>query len=73
MLTGAMILDFSGKVGWEGREDGLYLIFKKSHCLMVEKKGVSIMENKEAIKEVGGIAEHCKTKAKGRVYFKRMK
>lgn len=31
------------------------------------------MENKEAIKEVGGIAEHCKTKAKGRVYFKRMK
>jgi len=41
---------------------------------MIENKGVSIMENKEtAIKEVGGIAEHCKTEAKGRVYFKRMK
>lgn len=69
-----MILDFSGKVGWKGREDGLYLILKKSHCLMVEKKGVSIMEDKEeAIKEVGGIAEHSKTEAKGRVCFKRMK
>ena len=41
---------------------------------MVEKKGVSIMEDKEeATKEVGGIAEHSKTEAKGRVCFKRMK
>lgn len=32
------------------------------------------MEDKEeAIKEVGGIAEHSKTEAKGRVCFKRMK
>lgn len=37
---------------------------------MVEKK-VSIMEDKEAIKEVGGIAEHSKTEAKGRVCFKK--
>lgn len=62
MLIGAMILDFSGKMGWEGREDGLYLILKKSHCLTVEKKGVSIMEDKEVIKEVGGKAEPIKQK-----------